>query len=138
MCDRHGDGADFGKVVGQRRSLDGVARVDGQRALCPPFGPHCLDQRGRLGDADLVARRVRVGRVLEVVPVEDVVMQVGRAEHCQGELLLSSGLERRQGLCAGGSGQGGCGGGPADEGGREHGAAGGRRGRIGHRVNSLT
>ena len=131
---RHGvfhgcrDGLDLGEVVGQGRALDGVPGVDGQRVRRAALGPQGIDQGGGLGNPDLVPGGVGIGDVLEVVPVEDVVVQVGGAEHGQRELLLGTCLAAglsRFGLGCRGSGQRGCGGAPAHERCCEHGAAGG-------------
>jgi hypothetical protein len=87
MLDCSGSGCDLGKVVGQRRSLNGVAGVQGDAVSRSTLGPHRLDESGGLGNADSVARGVGVGHVLEVVPIEHIVVQVSGAQHRQGEAL---------------------------------------------------
>ena len=82
-----GDRVDLGVVVRERRALDRVAGVDRQGALGTDLGADRLDDRGGLGDADVVVRLVVVLGVLEVVPVVDVAVQVGRAEHGQSHDL---------------------------------------------------
>jgi hypothetical protein len=72
---RHGvhmavaDWGDPGEVVGQRRPLDRVARVDHQGAVTAALGTHGLHERGHLGQTDVVRGGVGVLKVLEVVPV---------------------------------------------------------------------
>ncbi len=78
-----GDRRDPGVVVGQRGALDGVAGVDGDDRLAAVLALERLDQGGHLGDADVVGRGIGELGVLEVVPVEDVAVQVGGAEHGQ-------------------------------------------------------
>ena len=73
------DGVDLRVVVRERRALDGVSRIDQQRVLIAPGGPQRIDQARHLGQPDVVVRRVLVLGVLEVVPIEDVAVQVGGA-----------------------------------------------------------
>ena len=99
-----GDRVDLGVVVGQRGALDGVTGVEGEDRLALAVGPHPLDQRGHLRDADVVLGLVVELGVLEVVPVEDVAVQVGGAEHGEPHPLLASG-QRRIGVAGGGEGR---------------------------------
>ena len=75
-----GDRLLLGVVRGQRRALDRVAGVEDQGRLAAPLGPDLVDQRGDLGQADVVVRAVVVLGVLVVVPVVDVAVGVRRAE----------------------------------------------------------
>lgn len=100
-----GDGVDLGVVVGQRRALDRVAGVDRQGALATDLGPDRLDDRGGLGHADVVGLGVGVLGVLEVVPVVDVAVQVGRAEHGQTDDLAVGAGAGRSGSGVGGRGR---------------------------------
>ena len=97
-----GDRLDLGVVVGERRALDGVAGVEGEGVAGPPLGADGLDERGRLGQADVVVLAVVVLGVLEVVPVVDVAVQVGRADH--GERVVV-GAARVAGRRLGGRGR---------------------------------
>ena len=126
-----GDRVDLGEVVGQRRALDGVPRVEGEAPVGAPLGPHGLDERGGLGDADLVALGVAVGGVAEVVPVVDVAVQVGGAEHGQPEAARPVVVPVRAvvgggGLCVGGGEEPGA----ADRGHGEQLSAGGGGERV--------
>src|SRR6478609_5280182 len=96
------DRVDLGVVVREGRALDRVARVDRQRALGADLGTDRLDDRRRLGDADVVGLAVGVLGVLEVVPVVDVAVQVGRAEHGESDDLAVGARSR-----GGRSGRGG-------------------------------
>ena len=89
-----GDRVDLGVVVGQRRALDGVAGVEGEDRLAPALLAHRLDQRGHLGQPDVVVGGVVELGVLEVVPVEDVAVQVGGAEHGQPHPLAALAADR--------------------------------------------
>ncbi len=106
-----GDRLDLGEVVGERRSLDGVAGVeDEQRVAADPLALR-LDQGLHLGDADVVVGGVVVLGVLVVVPVEDVPVEIGRAEDRQpGGVVVVAG--RRGGSDRGrrvaGGGESGC------------------------------
>ncbi len=81
-----GDRLLLGVVRGQRRALDRVAGVEHQRAA-GRLGAQLVDQRGGLGDADVVVRGVVVLGVLVVVPVVDVAVQVRSAQDGQVEGL---------------------------------------------------
>src|SRR4029078_9299367 len=70
-------------VVQERGALDRVTGVDQQRVAAPALLAHGVDQSGDLGQPDVVVRRVVVFGVLEVVPVEDVPVQVGGAHDGQ-------------------------------------------------------
>ena len=123
-----GDRVDLGVVVGQRRALDGVAGVEGDDRLAGALLAHALDQGGRLGDADVARGRVGVLRVLEVVPVEDVAVQVGGAEHGQPGAVVAALVAAAGGVRdARDEPDGREGGGPG-----ENGAACGQGGLVGH------
>ena len=115
-----GDRVDLGVVVRERCALDRVAGVDRQGALGADLGTDRLDDRRRLGDADVVGLAVGVLDVLEVVPVVDVAVQVGRAEDGQSDDLA---VGARTGRCRSG------GGGLGRAHGREAGAADGGEGQ---------
>ncbi len=121
-----GDRVDLGVVVRERRALDRVAGVDRQGALGADLGADRLDDRGGLGDADVVGAAVVVLGVLEVVPVVDVAVQVGRAEHGESDDLAVGARAGRRG--GGGDGRPRHGGdaGAADGGHGQQLAAGGR------------
>ena len=120
------DGVDLGVVVGERGALDRVARIEGDAGVRPALLPDRLDEGRRLRDADLVAVAVAVGRVVEVVPVVDVAVQVGRAEHGEAHPLAGAVVAVVVAMARVGAG-GGCGeeAGTPDGGHREDLAAGG-------------
>ena len=97
-----GDRVDLGEVVGQRRALDGVPRVEREAVVGTALGAHRLDERRGLRDADLVALAVAVGGVAEVVPVVDVAVQVGGAENGEPEVARPVGVPVRAVVRAGG------------------------------------
>jgi hypothetical protein len=79
---------DLREVVGELRALDGVAGVDQDRAFGAPIGADRVDERRDLRQPDVVAVPVVVLAVVVVVPVEDVAVQVGRAEHGEPRAVL--------------------------------------------------
>ena len=106
-----GDRVDLGVVVGQRRALDGVAGIEGEDRLPGPLRAHRLDQRAHLGQPDVVVGLVVELLVLEVVPVDDVAVQVGRAEHAEADssrlpvAMALAGVRRRGDVAGGGEGR---------------------------------
>ena len=86
-----GDGLDGRVVEPERRALDGVAGVEQQGALATAIGADLVDDARDASKADGVARAVAVGRVLVVVPVDDVRVQVGRAHDRDGHRLVAGG-----------------------------------------------
>ncbi len=85
---RPGDRIDLRIVVRQLRTLNRVTRIDQQSVAPPLLGTHLIHQRRNLGKTHIVVRLVIELRIREVIPVEDIAMQIRGAHHGEGVPLL--------------------------------------------------